>query len=84
MTSFIGTAADAQTALVLLHNALAHPQTQSGAFGIFCGKERLKDLRHVFRRNAAAIVGHNDPYAFTLLPVMRVAHADIDVSRALK
>ena len=49
MSCFIGTAADAEAALMLLHNALAYPQAQAGAFGVFGSEEWLEDLRHVFR-----------------------------------
>src|SRR6476646_12217743 len=77
----ISTAADAQDALVFLHDALAHPQAQSGAFGVLGSKEGLKDLRHVFRRNAATIIRHGHSYALALLPVMPMPHTDMDIAR---
>src|ERR1700694_554505 len=57
----LGAAADAQSPAVLLDNALAYPQTQPGALGIFGSEEGLKNSGQVFRRDSGTVVTYHDP-----------------------
>jgi hypothetical protein len=81
VTDRASAAAHTQRALVLMHDSMADPQAQAGALGVLGGEEGLEDLRHVFRRDAAAIVRHGNSYAFAPLPVMSVFYADKNISR---
>ena len=66
---------------MLLDDSLAYPEAQTGTFGIFGCKERLKDSGQVFRRDSAAIVGHGDPYPWLHFRCAIVPDANRDLTR---
>ena len=56
----VGTAADADRAVVLADDLLADPEAEAGAGGFFGGEEGLEDVAAGFLRDAAAGIADGD------------------------
>ena|SRR5205807_3970210 len=77
----LGAAADAQRTAVLLDNALAYPQTQPCAFGIFRCKEGLKNSGQVLRRDSGAVIAYHNADSGLQFRGTITAHAHRHLSR---
>lgn len=82
MLWFVNSAAHPQLALMFLHNSLADPQAQAGTLGMFRAEEGLKDTRHIFFWNPAAIISHGHANAVAAVGAMSMAYSNEDIACA--
>src|SRR6266481_9066384 len=80
MDFFPAVAADADGSAMFLYDSLAHPQTQSGAFGFFGGKERLEDPGQIGGSNSRTGIGHGNADARAATAIRDLTHAKRNAS----